>query len=98
MEVTGLDDSQICQHGKQHVDNPMAAAPRHNIGYVKFLHSSITKLKLVALYDNNPPRHVSIEFPDDPGERREKGKLLELECLEISKNSDKPYFLPCPSD
>ncbi len=92
-EVTNLEHIEICSHGKKNVDNPKKR--RVHIGYCKFIHKSFVKLELKTVYDNKPPRHVSVEFPKDPEQRRELAKALARECIKISSGSEKKYFSPC---
>lgn len=95
-EVTELEHEEVCTHGHTHVDNP--AKGRIHIGYGKFFHESFVKLELKTIYDNKPPRHVSVEFPDDPEQRRELAKALANEFITVNSKSDKKYFSTCTSE
>ncbi|MCI0504760.1 MAG: hypothetical protein L0Z73_01475 [Gammaproteobacteria bacterium] len=92
-EITGMQHSEVCIHGHEHVDNPDKG--RIHIGYVKFLHKSFIKLNLETIYDDVPPRHVSVNFPDEPEKRRELTKALADEALVIDEQSEKKYFAAC---
>jgi hypothetical protein len=94
-EVTELEYEEICTHGHAHVDNP--AKGRIHIGYGKLFHESFVRLGLKTIYDNKPPRHVSVEFHDDPEQRRELAKALADEFIIINPESNKKYFSTCPS-
>ena len=92
-EVTQLQHDVICSHGHEHVDNPDKG--RIHIGYGKFLHESFVRLKLNTIYDNINPRHVSVEFPEEPEQRRELAKALANEFVVINSIHVKKYFSPC---
>ena len=94
-EVTELGHEGICTHGHTYVDN--SAKDRIHIGYGLFSHKSFVKLELKTIYDNKPPRHVSVEFPSILEQRRELAKALADEFIEINSESDKRYFSPCTS-
>jgi len=92
-EITLLKHDEICSHGHEHVDNP--DKNRIHIGYSKFLHESFVRLKLKTIYDNIKPRHVSVEFPEEPEQRRELAKALADEFKIINPGNAKKYFAPC---
>lgn len=92
-EVTGLSHPDVCTHGHEHVDNP--ANSRVHIGYVKFIQSVLSHLGLETIYDNDPPRHVSVKFPDELEKRREIAKALSTKVLVLDIDSQKQYFAPC---
>ena len=92
-KITDLKHEEICIHGHDHVDNQ--AKGRIHIGYGKFLHECFDRLELKTIYDNKPPRHVSVEFPNDPEKRREIAKALSDEFMKNNSNSSKPYFFAC---
>jgi len=94
-EVTNLNHNKICEHGHKHADN--LKINRIHIGYVKFKYESFKKLGLKAIYDNDPIRHVSVEFPNIlPEQRRELAKALSDEAIVVNPISRKKYFAPCP--
>lgn len=92
-EVTKLRHDETCEHGHTNVDNP--SKNRVQIGYVKFRHESLIRIKLETIYDNKPPRHVSVKFPKDPEKRREFAKALANEVIVINKEARKKYFAAC---
>ena len=92
-EVTNLSHSDICIHGREHVDNP--EKNRAHIGYVEFIHRSVSDLGLETIYDNDPPRHVSIKFPDELEKRREMAKALSTKVVVLEKDSNIKYFAAC---
>jgi hypothetical protein len=92
-EVTELQHDEICKHGHVHVDNP--SKNRVHIGYVKFLYESFGGIGLEAIYDNEPPRHVSVVFPDAPERRREAAKALADEAIALNEEAERKYFASC---
>lgn len=92
-EVTDLPHQAICAHGHEYVDNPEKS--RVHIGYVKLFQSSLSHLGLESIYDNDPPRHVSVKFPDNIEKRREMSKALSHKVVVINIDSSKKYFAPC---
>lgn len=92
-EVTSLSHSNTCAHGHEYADNP--AKNRVHIGFVEFIQSSVSNLGLETIYDNVPPRHVSIKFPDEPEKRREMAKALATKVIMLDKDSSKKYFAAC---
>lgn len=92
-EITELKHDEICTHGHNHVDNP--EKERIHIGYGKFFHESFVRLKLNTIYDNIKPRHVSVEFPEEPEQRREFAKALADEFKIINSKKTKKYFALC---
>jgi len=92
-EVTNLVHTLVCQHGHKYVDNPSIG--RVHIGYVKFVYAVFKKLNIDIIYDNNPPRHVSVIFPELPELRRETAKALADEVSIIDESEPKKYFAAC---
>jgi hypothetical protein len=92
-EVTGLSHEVICSHGHIYVDN--TSKNRVHCGYIKFKHESFLRIGLETIYDNKPPRHVSIKFPDEPEKRRELAKALSEEVLISNNQTEKKYFAGC---
>ena len=92
-EVTDIIHNNICEHGHTHVDTP--AKGRIHIGYIKFIHESFEKLGLNTIYDDIPPRHVSVEFSGKPEYKRELAKALADEVVVIDNNAKKKYFAEC---
>ena len=92
-EVTDIQHDEVCTHGHEYVDNPDKG--RIHIGYVKFLHKSFINLNLETIYDNEPPRHVSVDFPNEIEKRRELAKALADEAVVINEQSEKKYFAAC---
>jgi hypothetical protein len=73
-DIEGLDHLESCQHGHEYADDPKSG--RVHIGYAAIVYRIYTELGLSGVYDNHPPRHVSIG-PTDPDEyRREISKAL----------------------
>ena len=93
MEVTDLQHGGICEHGHIYVDNP--SMNRVHIGYVKYVCESLARVGLEAVYDNKPPRHVSVVFPNIPELRREAAKALADETIVINEKLDRKYFAEC---
>lgn len=92
-EVSGLTHQDVCEHGHKYVDNP--AKGRVHIGYVNFAYESVVRIGLCAVYDNDPPRHVSVVFPESPERRREVAKALADEVVVLNERSRKKYFAQC---
>lgn len=92
-KITTLKHKEICTHGHAHVDNPEKG--RIHIGYGKFHHECFKRLGLKTIYDNKPPRHVSVEFPKDPEKRREIAKSLADEFITNNSSDDRKYFFTC---
>ena len=92
-EVTNLTHPQVCQHGHKYVDN--RSIGRVHVGYVKFIYSIFKKLNIEVVYDNCPPRHVSVILPELPELRREIAKALADEVGVIDENEVKKYFAAC---
>lgn len=92
-EVSGLAHQDVCEHGRNYVDNP--GKGRVHIGYVNFAYVSVVRVGLSAVYDNDPPRHVSVVFPESPERRREAAKALADEVVILNKCSHKKFFAQC---
>lgn len=92
-EVTGMPHKEVCKHGNIYVNNPSKG--RTHIGYGKFKHHSFVKLELRTIYDNKPPRHVSVEFPEEPERRRELSKALAGQLVSSDKEKKNKYFTSC---
>jgi len=93
-EMTNEKHEYVCQHGHDYADN--SAKNSVHIGYCSYLAEIFMDLELGLIYDNDPPRHVSVSFPDDLAERKLKGKLLQNKCLVVGqKNAEEYYFNPC---
>jgi hypothetical protein len=90
--IDGLEEAQICAHGKKFVDNP--AINRNSVGYCKYPVNCLTDISIRPDYDNSPPRHVSLYFPDDLAKRKEAAILLERQAIKCNE-SDRPFFVPC---
>ena len=89
-DIDGLEDDQICAHGRKYVDNP--AIDRDSIGYCKYPISGLSDISITPDYDNSPPRHVSLYFPDDLAKREEAALLLERQAIKCNE-SNRPYFV-----
>ena len=61
-DVEGLSQPQVCDHGRRHADN--ADKDRHHVGFGALTSGHLRAQGLVALYDNTPPRHVSVAMPE----------------------------------
>ena len=92
-EITNMEHNKVCQHGHKYADNPNKG--RVHIGYGKFHHLSFVDLELKTIYDNKPPRHVSVEFPDEPERRRELAKALAGKYITEGRSGKKKYYFPC---
>lgn len=92
-ETTHLDREDTCAHGSRHVDNPMTG--RIHIGYVSFKHESFTELNIRTIYDNNPIRHVSVDFACEDEKRRELAKALADKAILVCNSGPQPYFAEC---
>lgn len=92
-EVSGFSHEKVCSHGHTYVDN--LSKNRIHCGYIKFRHEPFLRIGLETIYDNRPPRHVSIKFPDEPEQRREFAKALAEEVLIIDKDTVKKFFARC---
>ena len=92
-EVTELQHNETCEHGHIYVDNPIKN--RIHIGYVKFIYESFSGIGLEVIYDNKPPRHVSVVFPNNPERRREAAKALADEAILINENIARKYLAAC---
>ena len=73
-DVEGMNHSAVCHHGHQHADN--LETDRVHKGYVAHTYSVYLALSLTGLYDDFPPRHVSIELPNAEESRRELAKAI----------------------
>ena len=93
-DTSDFPHDQTCQHGHRYADN--IDQGRVHVGYVKFEHGSILNLNLRMIYDNDPPRHVSVEFPDEPEKRRELAKALAATAVVVRPVEKMKYFAPCP--
>ncbi len=92
-EVTNMEHNNICRHGHRYADNP--SKNRVHIGYGKFSHRAFVELELKTIYDNKPPRHVSVIFPDEPERRRELAKALADKYVTESRAGKKKHFSSC---
>ena len=92
-EITGISHDGICKHGRDYANNP--AKGRIHIGYGKFKHHSFVKLELRTIYDNKPPRHMSVEFPEEPERRRELSKALAGQLVSSGNEGKNKYFTSC---
>lgn len=61
-DVEGLSHPEACDHGRLHADN--ADKGRRHVGYGTLTPSHLRAQGLAALYDNTPPRHVSVAMPE----------------------------------
>jgi len=92
-EVTDLIHDDVCSHGHTYADNK--AKGRRHIGYVKFIHETFLRLKLIIIYDDKPPRHLSVKFSGSPEYRREVAKALADEVVVIDARLPKKHFAVC---
>mgnify|MGYP000176763601 CR=1 FL=1 len=65
-DIEGFDHNESCEHGRKYTDN--VTVGRIHTGYGVLRQRTVSELSLSVIYDNNPPRHISIELPED--ERR----------------------------
>ena len=73
-DIEDMDHPAVCGHGHKHANNPKTG--RIHKGYVSLNYSTYQELDLDGVYDNDPPRHVSIEFPLADEKRREIAKAI----------------------
>lgn len=73
-DVDNFDHDQCCMHGRLYADKP--AIGRTHVGYVVIEYGVYQQLGLIGVYDDIPPRHVSIGPTDLPEYRREQAKAL----------------------
>lgn len=91
-EVDGLSEKEICKHGRKYVDNPIK--DRRNLGYCQYPADCLSDIGIEVDYDNEPPRHVSLIFPEDLARNREVAMLLERQALKLLEGA-KPFFVAC---
>lgn len=65
-DIEGFDHNQSCAHGHKYADN--IDIGRIHIGYGVLRQRTVSELGLSTTYDDSPPRHISIQLPED--ERR----------------------------
>ena len=90
--IDGLKEDQVCAHGRKFVDNP--EINRNSVGYCKYPVSCLSDISIRPDYDNLPPRHVSLYFPDDLAKRKEAAILLERQAIKCN-GSNRPFLIQC---
>ncbi len=75
-DTNNMNREAVCSHGRSYADNHTTTPKRIHKGYAILAYSVYLKHNLTGVYDNSPPRHVSINIPHLEEKKREIGMTL----------------------